>query len=93
MRRDGAAASDCNLAALPDTTPFMKIRTRKLIGSIGLMAFVLAYMALAMEVTTVLLSGANGLVQAIGFATAGLLWIIPAGAIISWMAKSGSANG
>ena len=67
----------------------MHTRTRKLIGSIGLILFVLLYMALAMEATTILLNGQSSLVQGIGYAFAGLIWIVPAGAIISWMSKPG----
>ena len=65
----------------------MHPRTRKLIGSIALVLFVALYMVVAMEVTTIFLSGSSGLVQAVGYAVAGLIWIVPAGAIIWWMAK------
>ena len=65
----------------------MTTRTRKLIGAIALIAFVLIYMALAMEVTATFLVGAPRLVQGIGYAFAGLIWIVPAGAIIAWMSR------
>jgi Protein of unknown function (DUF2842) len=65
----------------------MQTRTRKLAGSIALLVFVALYMLLAMEVTAIFLNGANGLVQGIGYAFAGLIWIVPAGAIISWMLR------
>ncbi len=87
MRRDGAAdpiAADCQT---PMMTP-MHPRTRKLIGSIALIVFVGLYMVLAMEATTVLFNGQPPLVQGLGYAFAGLIWILPAGAIISWMAKT-----
>ena len=87
MRRDGAAdpiAADCQT---PMMTP-MRPRTRKLIGSIALIVFVGLYMVLAMEATTVLFNGQPPLVQGLGYAFAGLIWILPAGAIISWMAKT-----
>lgn len=66
----------------------MHPRTRKLIGAVALVLFVGLYMALAMEVTAIFLPGAPALVQAIGYAVAGLIWIVPAGAIIAWMSKS-----
>ena len=65
----------------------MKLSIRKLAGAIALIAFVCLYMALAMEVTAIFLANAPGLVQGIGYAIAGLIWIVPAGAIISWMSK------
>ena len=66
----------------------MQPRTRKMVGSLALVLFVGGYMALAMEVTAVLLGDRPGLLQGIGYAIAGLIWIVPAAAIISWMAKS-----
>jgi len=65
----------------------MQNPTRKLIGAIALIVFVAAYMLVAMEVTAIFLSGASRLVQGLGYAFAGLIWIVPAGAIISWMAR------
>ena len=65
----------------------MHPRSRKLIGAIALIAFVGLYMALAMEATAIFLAGTPALVQGLGYAFAGLIWIVPAGAIISWMSK------
>ena len=67
----------------------MTTRTRKLVGAIALIVFVLVYMAMAMEVTAIFLVGAPGLTQGIGYALAGLIWIVPAGAIIAWMSRPG----
>ena len=69
--------------------PAMHPRTRKLLGSMALIVYVGLYMVLAMEVTSIFLNGRNGLVQGLGYAFAGLIWIVPAGAIISWMSKPG----
>jgi len=66
----------------------MSPRTRKFVGSIALILFVSVYMALAMEVTAIFLPGAPGLVQGLAYAFAGIIWIVPAGAIISWMART-----
>jgi len=68
----------------------MHIRTRKLVGAVALIGFVIAYMALAMEASAIFLNGASALVQGIGYAFAGLIWILPAGAIISWMSRTPS---
>ena len=65
----------------------MHPRTRKLIGAIALMVFVALYMAVAMETTAIFLAGKSGLVQGFGYAFAGLIWVVPAGMIISWMSK------
>lgn len=65
----------------------MTTRTRKLAGAIALIVFVALYMALAMEVTAIFLVNAPRLLQGIGYAFAGLIWIVPAGAIISWMSR------
>lgn len=86
MRRDGAAAA----IAAGDAGAMlsaMTSRTRKLAGSFALVLFVTVYMALAMEVTAILLGDKPDLIKGLGYAFAGLIWIIPAGAIISWMAK------
>ncbi len=67
-------------------------RTRKLVGGIFLVAFVVVYMALAMVLTAAWLGDQPGLLQGLGYAFAGLIWIVPAGAIISWMSKPGPSG-
>ena len=65
----------------------MNIRVRKLIGTIVLVTFVMVYMLAAAVVTGVVLVGKPAVVQAIGYAVAGLIWVVPAGAIIWWMSR------
>ena len=65
----------------------MHTRTRKLIGTVLLLTFVVVYMALAMVVAGAALDGRPGWLQGLGYAFAGLIWIVPAGAIIAWMSK------
>jgi Protein of unknown function (DUF2842) len=48
----------------------------------------MVYMALAMETSAIFLNGAPAVAQGFGYAFAGLIWVIPAGAIISWMSKT-----
>lgn len=67
----------------------MGTRTRKLIGAVVLIVFVVAYMWIAMLLTAIWLGDKPGLLQGFGYAFAGLIWIVPAGAIISWMSKPG----
>lgn len=64
-----------------------ELRLRKLIGTILLVAFVCVYSLAAMLVATAVLPGTSGVVQLSYYAVAGLLWVLPAGAIIYWMAR------
>ncbi len=65
----------------------MGTRTRKLVGSIALVVFVFAYFILATSVTSIWLGDKPSLLAGLGYAFFGLIWIVPAGAIISWMGK------
>jgi fucose permease len=62
----------------------MATRTRKLVGSIALVAFIIGYFILATSATSVWLGDQPGLAAGLGYAVFGLIWIVPAGAIISW---------
>ena len=61
-------------------------RTRKFIGTIVLLLFLCVYalvvMALSVKLPTWGVAG-----QTIYYATAGLLWVIPAGFIVKWMQR------
>ena len=65
----------------------MRQRTRKLIGTVTLMLFVPFYALVAMSVASVRLANASVFEQTIFFLVAGLIWLIPAGAIIWWMER------
>ena len=65
----------------------MGTRTRKLVGSIALVAFVIAYFILAMSMTAAWLGDKPSLLAGLGYAFFGLIWSVPAGAIISWTLK------
>jgi Protein of unknown function (DUF2842) len=65
----------------------MRMRTRKLVGTVLMILLVLVYFAIAVEITTSWLATAHYAVQLLGYLVAGFLWIIPAGAIIKWMSK------
>lgn len=60
---------------------------RKLIGTVVLVVFVCLYALTAMTVAAAKLPGTSGLTQLIYYVVAGLIWIIPAGALIAWMVK------
>lgn len=66
-----------------DMTP----STRKLIGGIALIVFVIVYMLIAMSVTAALLPGRHWLLQAVGYIFAGLVWVPLAGVIVTWMSR------
>lgn len=65
----------------------MQQRTRKLIGAAALTLFVPAYALTAMTVAAAKLPGTTGLTQTLYYAIAGLLWVIPAGIVITWMQR------
>ena len=65
----------------------MRQRTRKLIGTAFLAVFVPFYALVAMTIAAARLPGTSGLTQTLFFAIGGLLWVIPAGAIIYWMQR------
>jgi uncharacterized membrane protein len=65
----------------------MADKLRKLAGTLALIALVIVYSLTAMTIAAAKLPGTSGLVQLIYFAVAGLLWVLPAGLIIWWMAK------
>ncbi|MEM5584084.1 DUF2842 domain-containing protein [Roseibium sp. AS2] len=62
---------------------------RKFIGMVLLVVFVVVYALTAMVIGDLTLQQSSTLVRFTYFAIAGLLWVIPAGAIIWWMEKSG----
>lgn len=65
----------------------MRQRIRKLIGAAALTVFVPFYAMVAMTIAAAKLPGTSTLTQTIFYAVAGLLWVIPAGALIAWMQK------
>lgn len=67
----------------------MTPRTRKFVGAIVLLVFLSAYALIAMLVAVVLQVNASKLVELIYYVVAGLLWVLPAGALITWMQRSG----
>lgn len=67
----------------------MSIRTRKLIGTLVLIVVLVVYALLAMAVAIVLqVNQASKLAELAYYIVAGLLWVLPAGAIISWMSRA-----
>jgi hypothetical protein len=65
----------------------MTIRTRKLIGAVGLLALVSVWGLFAMALAQSVLTNINGFVAAIFYVVAGLGWVLPAMPLISWMSR------
>ena len=65
----------------------MNTRTRKLLGTIILVAFVCLYALIAMTIAVAKLPGTSALVQLVFFVIAGLIWVLPAGLLIRWMVR------
>ena len=70
----------------------MPDKLRKLTGTLALIVLVVVYSLTAMTIAAAKLPGTSGLVQLIYYAVAGLLWVLPAGLIIWWMAKPRSED-
>jgi hypothetical protein len=63
----------------------MPVRLKKLIGTILLVALVVIYALVATIVAVAQLSESGPVVHLLFFLVSGLLWILPAMAIIKWM--------
>jgi hypothetical protein len=65
----------------------MGTRTRKLIGTALLVAFVPVYALFVVVIAGMVLPGTSTLAQTLFFLVTGLLWVLPAGVIITWMVR------
>jgi hypothetical protein len=65
----------------------MRIRARKLIGTLGLLALVTIWALLAMAVAQFALRAQSGVVVFAFYAVAGLGWVLPAMPIVAWMQR------
>ncbi len=65
---------------------------RKFVGMVALVVFVVVYAFVAMVIGDMTLQQSSMVVKLIYFAVAGLIWVIPAGAIIWWMQKPEREN-
>lgn len=66
----------------------MTQRTRKFIGALLLFLLIAVYASLAVAVAIVLqVQNANKGLELLYYVAAGLLWVLPAGALIKWMQK------
>ena len=69
----------------------MRIRTRKLIGTIGLLVLVTVWALLAMAFAQFALRAQSGWVAALFYLVAGVGWALPAMPLVSWMQRPDKA--
>ena len=72
--------------------PRLPMRTRKLIGTFVLIAFITFYAFATMMIGLWALKDANGLVEMLFFAITGCLWAFPAMLILRWMMRPDAPN-
>ncbi|MEI7806524.1 MAG: DUF2842 domain-containing protein [Hyphomicrobiales bacterium] len=65
----------------------MRIRQRKLIGTVALLLLVAVWSLLAMAFAQSALTSINGYIAAIYYVVAGLGWVLPAMPLVRWMSK------
>lgn len=65
----------------------LRMRTRKLIGTLGLLVFIVFYAFATMMLGLWVLKDAPGFMQALFYAITGCLWAFPAMIILKWMMK------
>ncbi|WP_336486924.1 DUF2842 domain-containing protein [Methylobacterium nigriterrae] len=68
----------------------MRRRTRSLIGTIGILAFVMVYAPLAMALADSRISETPAPVQAVLYCLLGIAWIFPLMPVIRWMERPDS---
>jgi Protein of unknown function (DUF2842) len=71
----------------------MSRRTRKFIGMITMISFVIFYALVVMGLAPRILIGANKLVEMSFYFIAGLAWILPLLPLIRWMEKREQPRG
>jgi hypothetical protein len=85
-RPPGSQSPRLRAAGSSESSP-MRMRTRKLIGAVGLLALVTAWALIAMAVAQFAFRSTNDVVAWIYYAVAGLGWVLPAMPLISWMSR------
>ena len=70
----------------------MPRRTRKLIGTVAVLLFVLVYGPVAMALAESRILEAPQLVQTVAYVALGLAWILPLLPLIRWMERPDAEN-
>lgn len=68
----------------------MTIRTRKFIGTFGLLGLVIVWSLAGMAIAQTPVLASSKLAQAIFYVVAGLGWVLPAMPLIAWMSRPDS---
>mgnify|MGYP003351534111 FL=1 len=66
-------------------TPPLTPRTKKLLGTLGILLWLPVYALIAMRIGVAVLPEANGFVTFVYYALAGTVWIVPIGLLLPWM--------
>lgn len=69
----------------------MKIRTRKLLGTVALLLLAAVWSLMGMVVAQTPWLANSGVLQAVFYVVAGLGWVLPAMPIVSWMSRPDAA--
>ncbi len=65
----------------------MPVRIKKLIGTLIIIMFLVVYCLAVMVLAVNILPDANAWIQTIFYMFFGLLWVVPVGALITWMQR------
>jgi hypothetical protein len=65
----------------------MKIRTRKLLGTVALLLLAAVWSLMGMTVAQMPWLANSGVLQAVFYVVAGMGWVLPAMPIVSWMSR------
>jgi hypothetical protein len=65
----------------------MRRRTRKLIGTLVMLVFILVYAPLAMALAESRIRDAPWLVQTFAYVVLGLVWVVPLLPLVRWMER------
>ena len=65
----------------------MKIRTRKLLGTVALLLLAAVWSLMGMTVAQTPWLANSGVLQAVFYVVAGMGWVLPAMPIVSWMSR------
>jgi hypothetical protein len=65
----------------------MKIRTRKLLGTVALLLLAAVWSLMGMAVAQTPWLANSGVLQAVFYVVAGMGWVLPAMPIVSWMSR------
>ena len=65
----------------------MKIRTRKLLGTVALLLLAVVWSLMGMTVAQMSWLANSGVLQAVFYVVAGMGWVLPAMPIVSWMSR------